>query len=96
MKAYTITNNESYPWKTADHALGFWSEINLKSSSRYKPTYHENFVTDGSSYRFHSPYELPFYRINEHVSEMNSKTQFLITPQISLLGDSLMDDSIEK
>lgn len=94
-KAYAKLNNESYPWKTSDRALGFYSEINHRTLSSYEPKYHENFVTDGSSYRFHSPYELPFYRTNEHISEINARAQFLVAPQISYLGDSLMGDSVE-
>lgn len=83
IKKFTVPNNASYPWKTNDHTLGFWSRINHHSSSKYRPTYHENIVTDGSSYRFHSPFELPFYKTYEHISEIDSETQFFITSQIS-------------
>lgn len=95
-KVYAIRNNASFPWRTNDHALGLRSLINLKGYSKYEPTYHENFVTDGSSYRFHSPYEFPYHKTSEHISQLKAETQFIITPQISYLGESLMEDNIER
>lgn len=94
---YGSPTNASYPWKTEDHTLGFWSHISVNSSSLFKaPTYHENFVKDGSSYRLHSPYELPYYKTNEHIGQINVETQFLVTPQISMLGETLLGESIER
>lgn len=96
-KKDVIQKNDSFPWKISDHSLGLRSEIESdRMYGHYKPTYHENIVTAGSSYRFHSPYELPFHKTKEHISEMDVTTQFFITPQISYLSESLMNDSIER
>lgn len=62
----------------------------------YQPTYHENFVTDGSSYRFHSPFEFPLHKTNEFISESRKSTWISVTPQISYLGESLIEESIER
>lgn len=95
-KKYATPSNESYPWKTNDHALGLYSRINHRAYSGYQPTYHENIVMDGSSYRFHSPYELPFFKTKEHISEIERTTQFPVLARISYLDESLMEDSIER
>lgn len=92
-----LPNNATFPWKTKDHVLGLRSQVHLDTFDRdFKITYHKNFVTDGSSYRFHSPYELPFHETTEYSSQMLAALQFLVTPQISHLDWSLHGYSVEK
>lgn len=96
IRKWSKPNNASFPWRTNDHALGLYSEVNLATYGDYKATYHESMVTDGSSYRFHSPYELPFSKTVEYISEPAKIIQFLVSPRISFLGESLMNDEIKK
>lgn len=92
-----LPNNATFPWKTEDHVLGLRSQVHLDTFDKdFKITYHENFVNDGSSYRFHSPYELPFHETTEYNSQMLAELQFLVTPQISQLDQSLHSYSAER
>lgn len=91
-----LHNNASFPWKTNDHLLGLHSQVQLDTYDRdWNITYHENFVNDGSSYRFHSPYELPFHETNEYSSQQVA-LQFFVTPQILHLDESLRSYNVEK
>lgn len=94
-------NNATFPWTTDHHSNGFVSHLGLRSlyddiNSGVKQTYHESLVYEGSSYRFHSPFELPFHKTSEYTSDVTVKIQFFVTPKISYLGESLLNYGVER
>jgi hypothetical protein len=102
----TVQSNESLPLKTAKRELGVVLELSLKlsyrnvwkelSQSEEKLFHHPNYLMNAFRVMIHNTDELPFKANQLYYAPYFETANFLVTPVITQIDDSLISLSTKK
>jgi hypothetical protein len=105
-KFSTVPLNESFPWKTNDHRLGFFVDLQRRrmftnflerlADNRKAFFKHPKYLMNGVRFYIHNVDELPFKANQLYYAQYHRKTQFMVTPIITKIDDSLIGFTPEK
>lgn len=91
--------NKTYPWKTSDKTFGFRARLSRKQVNLLELLQpippdrffnHPKLLIDGARLMFHDVNEIPFKTNQVYYAPFMNTTDFIVTPDMDQIDDSLM------